>query len=59
MKNRFIGEEGTLISDILEMSESLNLNCYIETVDIEVAFDYLNNSLLLFFLKNMDMDMTL
>ena len=59
MNNRFIGEGGTLISDILEMSESLNLNCYNETVDIEVAFDYLNNSLLLVFLKSMDMDMTL
>ena len=59
MKNRFIGEGGTLISDIIEMSESLNLNCYNETVDIEVAFDYLNNSLLLVFLKSMDMDMTL
>ena len=34
VKNRFIGEGGRLISDILEMSESLNLKGYIVTVDI-------------------------
>ena len=37
MKNRFIGEGGRLISDILEMSESLNLTGYIATVDIGKA----------------------
>ena len=35
MKNRFFGEGGRLISDILEMSGSLNLKGYIVTVDIE------------------------
>ena len=54
MKNKFIGEGGRLISDILEVSESLNLKCYIVTVDIEKAFDSLSH-----FLKNMDMEMTL
>ena len=39
VKNRFIGEGGRLISDILGMSESLNLKGYIVTVDIEKAFD--------------------
>ena len=44
VKNRFIGEGGRLISDILEMSESLNLKGYIVTVDIEKAFDSLSHS---------------
>ena len=39
VKNRFIGEEGRLVSDILEMSQSLNLKGYIVTVDTEKAFD--------------------
>ena len=59
VKNRFIGEWGRLISDILEMSESLNLKGYIVTVDIEKAFDSLSHSFLLACLKNMDMEMTL
>ena len=46
VKNRFIGEEGRLISDILEMSESLNLKGYFVTVDIEKAFDSLSRSFL-------------
>ena len=33
MKNRFIGEGGRLISDVLEMSENLNLKGYIIVVD--------------------------
>ena len=40
VKNRIIGEGGRLISDTLEMSESLHLKCYIAIVDIEKAFDY-------------------
>ena len=51
MKNRFIGEGGRLISDILEMSENLNLKGYIVTVDIEKAFDSLSHSFLLACLK--------
>ena len=35
VKNRFTGEGGMLISDVLEISESLNLKGYIVTVDIE------------------------
>ena len=35
VRNRFIGEGGRLISDILEMSESLNLKGYVVTVDIK------------------------
>ena len=46
VKNRFIGEWGRLISDILEMSERFNLEGYIVTVDIEKAFDSLSCSFL-------------
>ena len=59
VKNRFIGEGGRLISDILEMSENFNLKGYIITVDIEKAFDSLSHLFYLFVLKNMDMEMTL
>ena len=51
MKNRFIGEGGRLISDIFEMSESLNLKGYILTVDIGKAFDSLSHSFLLVYSK--------
>ena len=44
VKNRFIGEGERLISDILEMSEGLNLKGYILTVDIEKGFDSLSYS---------------
>ena len=47
VRNRFIYEKGGIISDILEMSESLNLKGYIVTVDIEKAFDSLSHSFLL------------
>ena len=53
-KNRFIGEEGRLISDILEMSESLNLKGSIVSVDIEKAFDSLSHSFLLVCIKKVD-----
>ena len=51
MKNRFIGEGERLISDILEMTESLNLKGCIVTVDIEKGFDFLSHSFLLACLK--------
>ena len=47
MKNRFTGEGGRFISDISQMSESLNLKVYIVTVDIKKAFDSLSHSILL------------
>ena len=51
MENRFVGEGGRVISDILEMSESLNLKGYIVTVDIKKSFDSLSHSFLLSCLK--------
>ena len=44
VKNRFIGEGGRLISDILEISNVLKLRGYINTVDTEKAFDSLSHS---------------
>ena len=51
VKTRFIGEEGKLISDILEISNVFNLRGYIVTVDIEKVFDSLSHSFLLACLK--------
>ena len=59
VKHRFIGEEGRLISDILEISNVFNLRGYIVTVDIEKAFDFLSHSFLLACLKNLDLVMIL
>ena len=42
VKNRFIGEGGRLISDMLETSESLNLKGYIVTADIKTFFTCLS-----------------
>ena len=47
VKNRFIGEGGRLISDIIEMTDTLNLNGYMITIDFEKAFDSLNHDFLL------------
>ena len=38
LKNKFIGERGRLISDILEVSNVFNMRGYIVTVAIEKAF---------------------
>ena len=51
MESRFIAKGGMLISDTLEMCESLNLKSYILTVDVEKAFDSLIHSFLLACLK--------
>ena len=60
MENRFIGKGGRLISDILEMSESLNFKGYIVTADIEKAFDSFKSFFFyLFVLKNVDTEMNL
>ena len=37
--NRFISEGGRLISDILEMTDILNMEGYLLTIDTEKAFD--------------------
>ena len=42
VKNRCISEGGRLISDLLEMSEVLNEEGFLVTIDIEKAFDSVN-----------------
>ena len=51
MKNRFIGEGERFDSDMLEVSESLNLKGYIVNARIEKAFNSLRLSFLLACLK--------
>ena len=51
VKNRFIGESGRLISDIIEVTDLLKINGYLVTMDIEKAFDSLDHSFLLSVLK--------
>ena len=43
IQNRYIGEGGRLISDILDISGKLNRDCYLVTVDIEKAFNCLDH----------------
>ena len=47
VKNRFIGEGGRLISDILEVTDTLNINGFLVTIDFEKAFDSLNHTFLI------------
>ena len=42
MKNRSTSEGGMLISDLLEMSEVLNKEGFLVTIDIEKSFDSVN-----------------
>ena len=44
--NRFIGESARPISDILEITQTLNINGFLVTVDIEKAFDSMDHAFL-------------
>ena len=52
VKNRFIGENGRLISDIIEVADLFNTEGYIVTMDIKKAFDSLDYTFLIQVLKN-------
>ena len=43
VKNRFISKSGRVISDILEIANTLVLEGFLVTVDIEKAFDFVNH----------------
>ena len=47
VNNKFISESGRLISDVLEITNSLNIEGLLMTVDIEKAFDSINHSFLI------------
>ena len=51
VKNRFFGECGRLISDIIEISGCFNITGFFVTMDIERAFDSLDHSFLVSVLK--------
>ena len=51
VNNRFISESGRLISDVLEITNSLDTEGLLMTVDIEKAFDSINHSFLMCVLK--------
>ena len=51
VKNRCISEGGRLISDLLEMSEVLNKEGFLVTIDIEKAFDSVNHQFLIAILE--------
>ena len=47
VNNRFIGESGRLISDVLKITNSLDIEGLLMIVDIENAFDSINHSFLM------------
>ena len=53
INNRFISEGGRLISDVLDICDTLLIEGFLLTVDIEKAFDSLDHSFLINVLKKM------
>ena len=51
VNNRFISEGGRLISDILEITDSLQIDGLLMKIDIEKAFDSVNHFFLISVLK--------
>ena len=51
VNNRFINESGRLISDVLQITNSLDIEGLLMTVDIEKGFDFINYSFLMYVLK--------
>ena len=51
VSNRFTSESGRLISDVLKITNSLNIEGLLMTVDIEKVFDSINHSFLIYVLK--------
>ena len=51
IKNRFIGEGGRLISDIVNICDRNNIGGFLVTIDIEKAFDSLDHKFILAVLK--------
>ena len=51
VENRFIGESGRLIADIIEITDILNKEGFLVTMDIEKAFNSLDHTFLISLLK--------
>ena len=54
VNNRFISESGRLISGVLEITNSLDIEGILMTVDIEKAFDSIDHSFLMCVLKKFE-----
>ena len=54
IKNRFISESGRVISDILQIANTLALKGFLVTTDIEKAFDSLITAFYCKFFENLD-----
>ena len=53
VNNRFINESCKLISDVPEITNSVDIEGLLMTADIEGAFDSINHSFLMFVLKKL------
>ena len=51
VENRFIGDSGRLISDIMEIRSWFNITCFLLSMGIEKAFGSLNHIFLISVLK--------
>ena len=51
VENRFIGESGRLIADIIEINNVINKEGFLVTMDIEKAFDSLDHTFVISVLK--------
>ena len=51
VKNRFTDESGRLIADIIEITDILNKERFLVTMDIEKAFDLLDHAFVISVLK--------
>ena len=58
VNNRFIRKSGTPISDVLKITNSLDIEVLLMAVDIEKTSYYINHSFLVCVLKNLDLVMT-
>ena len=54
VENRFIGESGRLIADIIEITDVINKEGFLVTMDIEKAFDSLDHTFVISVLKKFD-----
>ena len=57
VKNRFISESGRVISDVLEISNTLALEAFLVTVDIKKSFDSVNHCFLLQIIRKFGLSM--
>ena len=56
VKNRFISKNGRAISDILEIAKALQLESFLDIIDIEKAFDSVNHCFLFQILRKFGWD---